>query len=767
MLYFCAMSPLVDHFIPNRDAPGFHLLGSFLQTPPASVAEKYVDACTTPGDLLIDPFACQPTLAQLALKMERRAILFESNPLWAWVAHALATVPEAMTINAAFARLGDALKDDTPLRSHIAQLYVTRCSMCNVLTPVDYFIHQRDEGPIHRHYTCANCGETRDEAAVPDDIERFKSFDAKGMHYHLAFERVAPAENPEGDLGRGANRIRNLLDLYTPRSLYALVTLTIKGDTLFRSPPEQQFFNLLMLHLLDRGTSLYASAAEPAQLKRHKQFIEFNLWHQAEIAVHELSQRESIPLADSPRMVAEVQAPSVWLGRAGMRRIAEEMPKAPGSAALVLAALPSRRAAIGALSYFWGAWTLKRPAVQSLLPFLDPQTSDPVWERRWYVESLAATMTALARILRRDAHAIFIFDESNYQTIEALLLAAAGANLDLQNLIFQPTLGDTPRREFDGIRASYRITFSPSSASGGAFGAGTGELKKQIQSAAIEAGREILTHRGEPLAFPWLHHAAYARAARAGLLHAAMRVEMRATPGQFVFQAVQDGLTEGYAHDLDHYAGLWFHSIGDVPLIDRVEEAVRNILGAGENSRQELEDKIYARFPGDLTPEEGLIDLCARAAARESSPASDSFGNAGAMVEKSLVEKLLGELGERLGYDVARNINPFDWVWQEQGEITHGYVWRERAAFADLARIQTAPTRGYLIVPESQIELLCEKVRRLPPTVDAFREAGWDFVRVSSLQKLLETEQLERSDLVLMPGLVPMVAEPSAQLELL
>jgi hypothetical protein len=187
-----------------------------------------------------------------------------------------------------------------------------------------------------------------------------------------------------------------------------------------------------------------------------------------------------------------------------------------------------------------------------------------------------------------------------------------------------------------------------------------------------------------------------------------------------------------------------------------VEKELREIREKEEISIEELEDRIYAKFSGDLTPEADLIDLCVRASVQEN-----------VAEEKVRAEKMIRELGQRLGYAIAQNVKPFDWAWNEDGEIAHGFAWRERAAFADLARIHIAPARGYLIVPESQVELLREKLRRLPPLVEAYRDAGWDFVRVSSLEKLLEQEKIERSDLVLMPGLVPMVAEPSAQLELL
>ena len=180
-----------DYFIPNRDPRSFYPLRDYLRGVPASVAEKYIDALTAPGDLVIDPFACAPTVARVAQTMGRRAIAVESNPLWAWLARALATLPPAQEIDAALARLGDTIKDDTPLRVHISQLYTTTCAACRKPTPVDYFVHARNAGPIHRHYTCAHCGETRDDPATEDDLQRAASFDAHAMHYHLAFERVA------------------------------------------------------------------------------------------------------------------------------------------------------------------------------------------------------------------------------------------------------------------------------------------------------------------------------------------------------------------------------------------------------------------------------------------------------------------------------------------------------------------------------------------------------------------------------------------------
>ena len=762
-------------FIPDRDSPTFYPLRSYLRQPSASVAAEYIAALTAPGDLILDPYACTPTIAHAAQKMGRRVIAVESNPLWSWLARTMATPPSISEINAALARLGDALKDDVPLRTHVNRMYTTVCGACRQPTPADYFIHARDAGPIRRHYTCANCGETRDDSATEDDLKRAAAFDARGLAYHFAFQRVVPEENLH------AERLRKILDVYTPRNLDALVTLTVKIDALFRQPRERDILLLLLLHLLDRGTSFYPSPDATAQLTVHKQFIEFNLWREMEAAAHALGEHapEAMgELVSSTSDVLDDQEPRAFISRGSAKALARAIPEE--CAALILTAPPTRRLAVWALSYFWGAWILGRTAVDSLIPSLDAHKSDPLWERRWYFDSLVASMDALAKLLRHDAYAVFVFDETWHEVIETLLLAAAGARLELETFLFQPRLGDFPRREFDSIAGDYRIVFSRRQPAPLKILAEP-QLAEKIRTAALAAGREVLTRRGEPLAYSWVHHAAYTRAYAEGYLAQAMTANTKVPPGRFVSYAVREGLSEGYAHDLDHYETperfMWLRSTTprEAPLIDRVDDAVREILTAHRSiACDELQGLIYRQFQGDLTPEAGLIELCAAAYADEEDdvwhyPAGERgiFDREEEMdAEKSRALDLLARLGERLEYRIVRDAASFDLIWEWDGEISHGFLWRDRARFDDLLPLQISPTRGYLVVPEARVALLRERVHRLPLRADAFREAGWDFVRVPFAEKLLQQEKIERHDLLLITGLVPPAAGERTQLEL-
>lgn len=779
----------LDYFIPDRDARAAYPLRDFVRAPSISVARKYIEALTKPGDLIVDPFGATPDVAIAAHTLGRRAIVVDSNPLWAWLARAMVVLPGENEINAALTKLGDAMKDDAPLRAHIAQLYATICSACGKATPVDYFVHARDGGIVKRQYTCTHCGETRDEDAVDDDRKRAQSFDAHGLHYHLAFERVIPEDKLYGD------RIEKMLDLYTPRNLYALVTLTQKIDSLFRAPRERNILLVLLLHLLDRGTSFYPTPDSAPQLKAHERFVEFNLWREIEIAARALGENaRPLPLAESITDVLNADSPRVFIGRGNAASLAREIP--PQSVALVLSSQPTRRLGLLALTYFWGAWILGRANVAMLVPALDSQ-KDFAWELRRYAEILDESLTAIRASMRVDARAVFVFDETRHLAIEALLMASATARLDLESFLYQPRVGDTAHSEFGDLRGSYRIAFrkSETPAARGANGelelpsddardlyrapasaprtVNVARLEEAIRLAALKAAREIFARRGQALAFTWVHHAAYVRIAREGLLAQTVAAKLKTPPRHFVHTAVFDGLSAGYAEDFDHYATptqfVWLRRAPlDAPLIDRVDDAVREILSRGELAREELHDVIHRQFPGDLTPEAGLIDLCV-AASRVS------------VTERTRAIEGLMQLGERLEYTVISDfrfqvsdatanrkskIEHFDVAWLTDGEMAHGFIWRERAHFADLCTIQIAPACGYIIVPENVVGLLQAKLSRLPLLADAFHEAGWQFVRASFAERLLNQATVDRHDLIFMTGLEPPPFEKGKQLEL-
>jgi site-specific DNA-methyltransferase (adenine-specific) len=72
----------------GRPRPGETALGKHPTQKPEALVERVLMACTTPGDLVLDPFAGSGTTAAVARRTGRRCVAIERDPAWADVARA-------------------------------------------------------------------------------------------------------------------------------------------------------------------------------------------------------------------------------------------------------------------------------------------------------------------------------------------------------------------------------------------------------------------------------------------------------------------------------------------------------------------------------------------------------------------------------------------------------------------------------------------------------------------------------------------------------
>jgi hypothetical protein len=75
---------------------------------------------------------------------------------------------------------------------------------------------------VEKGYRCERCGSEGPASVDPTDLEALGRIETRGFHYWYIVDRVAP----RGEDSR--EHAQKLLDLYTPRNLYALASLLIK-----------------------------------------------------------------------------------------------------------------------------------------------------------------------------------------------------------------------------------------------------------------------------------------------------------------------------------------------------------------------------------------------------------------------------------------------------------------------------------------------------------------------------------------------------------
>ncbi len=860
----------IDYFFPGKVADAGPL-ARYGQPIPADVIAAYIAAYTRDGEMVLDPFCLTGTTVREAAKAGRRAIAISFNPINVLAARVALNPPPARELDAATARLGNALKLGVPLREHLNQLYSTICPHCQQPVVADYFVWDREAGePIEKHYYCQTCATERLEAVDRSDIEASARVERQGFHYWYVLERFAPAMDESRALAR------KLLDLYTPRNLYALANLLIKIETLFLDSPLQEALQLILLRCLDLCSSLYASPEEqtpPQRLRPPPKFIELNVWQAFEKAYQEVRQlspylddelsrggettdnrrrerdnssddelsrggettdnkrRErdnssEVRLARSFKEMAEPDLPPERMPNAlvacmSVRQLAKRLP--PEAISLIIATPPRLDRLSLSLSYLWSGWLFGRKAAAALRPLLRRRPAG--WS--WYMKAMRATFRSLYSLLRPQGHLVLIFTTEELAYCDALILAAIGAGLKLESILYQPSEIAAPKEPLVGTEGEYRLCFVKDITAPPPSPIDVESLAAEIEEQALEAARGVLKQRGEPLVFNWLHNAVYQRLGSEGLLQKVMAIGDEISPLDFITEQIASALKRGLTEDLvgfddtlahlkervspseegeeEHLPLLWWlrePGFPPEPLGDRVEKAVHQALSDTPSLNSSA---IYPLFPGLLTPEMGWVEECLASYGEEGPPGHWRLRR-GDQRERRESERTrmmahLVELGRRLGFQVwvgshqqerpyrggklgdilraggfdAGALNLADVIWHEKGQASHVFIVQWMATLKGILLINralegldsaTPDLVPIVVIPEERVALVRFKAKRSPLFRRAIAEGDWKFIKYTSLRRIIQEAEVDRHDLKRIIGLEPIIEKPRAQLPL-
>jgi hypothetical protein len=568
----------IEHFVPGRVVQTTGPLARGLHPLPAGVAEAYITAYTDLGDLVLDLFCEGEAVIREAAATGREVLAVNFNPVAILAVRGLAALTNRQALDTALTRLGDALKAGRPLHEHLNALYSAPCLQCHRPVPAEYFVWDRERGePVEKRYHCPACGSEGLVPVRPTDLEALAHIDPRGFSYWYVLDRVAPLGDPTRD------QARRLLELYTPRALYALTTLLIKIEALYPDSSEQEALKWVLLCCLERCSSLYAADGEgkneevrSRRLRPPARFVERNVWH-AFVEASDLARQAMAAPALSLNEQTRIEARTV-------RHLSQELP--PASVALIVTASLDYDYSFWSLSYLWSGWLLGPEASAALNSLLAHRRPD--WD--WYRRALTAAWRALRPALRDGGHVLLVFTTEQLPLVEVSLLALIGSGYGLESLVLHK---DDVRRGGD-----YRLVFcSATEAQLIGKPPPPDAVEAAIRRTAVHAARRIMRLRGEPLAWPHLHAAVYTELAREGLLaQAAALAAADRQPGEFVAHAVADALDTtpaivrlggiersegGESEPTDGEPIRWWLADASgisLPLADRVEDAVYESL---------------------------------------------------------------------------------------------------------------------------------------------------------------------------------------------
>ena len=489
----------------------------------------------------------------------------------------------------------------------------------------------------------------------PDPAPQPQTDVRQSLHYQQLRDRF-PVLDGRDEL------VDELLDLYTPRNLYALQTIANKIDAEFREPALAAVFRVALAACLLPGSRLNGYPGRVASLRitgghvrqpasRHQR--EVNIWRLFESAVSDV--RTAIAALGRDRRPARFAADLDELGGVGAANVlwircrpavvGQYLP--PDGVDLVLGS-PAPPASVDEMSfeYLATAWLMGREAAETLR--LEPLFG-ATQGRGEPAEGTAMrhAMASAGGALKPGGWCSILIEGTDLDRMLAVAVAGASADLELVDVVHRESVrsGEGVALHFHKTSAEDRLrsAISPDPLQ---LGAGDGHLTYPELAAAIDrAATELLKRRGEPVGAVRIGAAVLVELQRTGLL-SRVSAARGAAPEQ---EATEPAPTE--APDASEAPGpserpergpnllatllreelaredhpslvrigdadrpLWWlrqPELSEAPLADRVEWATFSVLTtAGRLDENGFLERIYALFPGLEAPDEELVRAC-------------------------------------------------------------------------------------------------------------------------------------------------------------
>jgi len=707
--------PYIPGFKPADSGP----LSRFLPPLEEGVISAWLSHQTLAGNWLLDPFGFSPRLVLEAARSGYRVLVTANNPVTRFLLETFANPPPESEFIAALADLGAIKKGEERLAGHLQSLYFTTCEKCNQQIQAHSFLWRKGEDtPYARIYECPHCGDSGERAATEEDKEhakRIASTDA--LHRSRAFERVISLKDEDRIYAEEA------IQHYLPRPLYALTTVINRIDSLTLSPERKRALMALILLACDAGNTLWAHPSErprPKQLSTPNQFREHNVWMMLERGVSLFAASGSpVPFEAWPKRIPESGGICIYEGR--LKELAHEVKKEIPIAA-VIGSVPRPNQAFWTLSALWAGWLWGKDAVEPYKVALRRRRYD--WA--WSATALHAIFEHLNGLLADGVPMFGLIPEPEPAFLTSALTAAYAAGFKLESIAL--------RTEHDAMQVIWKTAQKPKS-----------EIadKSVLQKAVFD----YLCARGEPASYLHIHTAGLIALAEANMLkQPELEFDETLRKAQALFSSAlkDDERFTHYSTGENIDTGMWGVTSPpqDESLSDLIEIAVVTYLQKNPNAIfLEMEDDLYPRFPGLLTPSKGLIYAVLNSYAEKNGAnwkLRDEDVASARREEMKAVFALLEKIGKRLNYESS--INDKVLTWKDNGQTVKKF---NVLASALLNRaLEHADGHTVIVIPGGRAALAAYKQER-DPSLRA-RLKKYKLVKYRLLRSLLEVPILTR-----------------------
>ncbi len=711
---------------------------------------------------ILDPFGSSPLLTIELAKAGAAVIVCCNNPILRILIDVIALQPKKEEFQAILAEISTLRKLDTRIELFLRALYHSICNTCFSEIEVDTFIWEKD--PLSgtyflsaKQYHCPVCGSEGQFPVTIHDRQQLERLPPRPLLETQAASKIVNSNDSAYEA------VNESLQVYTTRSLYAILTLLNKLDDLSLDQRQQKLLKGLLIQTFDLSNSLWPHPPRrhrPKQLSLPTQFQEFNFWKALDKSITAWAEyfqentQEPVSTEEYPTLPRQGQI-SIFEGRL-KDLLAHTFVK---DFSAVVTTLPRPNQAFWTLCALWSGWLIGREKVKPLKSVFHRKRYD--WG--WHSRALSATFQQLSEDLSNHIPCFFLIEEHEPNFLAAALLAADYAGFRLENLTLR---ADQQRAQIQS-RFSARITNALLISSGEQT-----KMLSKLQEHLASSVQHYLEQTLEPLSFSQIHAVALANGLRSTQIHSSQPYPLYSLLEIFPFQKVSDypnfflTILDKAIRSSSHLfpltgeeksleASYWWLTkppFDHKPLSDQVEKVLYDFLLATKTANfLEIDQSICNQINSIIAPSIGLIYECLRSYAtvdpdtgqwtmREEEFPSNR--------EQDLTEirQHLILLGKRLDYRVE-DVDPTIWFDDNSYEKTIWYVQSDATILNLLNALEMANNRIILAIPGSRVNLILYKIQPYPflrklienqSPIVRFRQIRWMVTQPQINRRLFE-----------------------------
>ena len=217
----------INRALPTSGHSPMYVMHKFFARKQADVIREYIKAYTKEGEIVLDPFCGSGVMIAEALRLGRKAIGVDINPVAIFITRNTIKHAEKEDILRIFQEIKDDIGED------INKLYLTKCRMCKDRKIPAICYTWKDGAPIDVRYNCPKHGRLISEVSEEDldlyqkiEDSEFEEFfdDNKRCKYRYPTNKFY---YDDGTPFKEKQQYESVNELFTKRNLICLAKLFI------------------------------------------------------------------------------------------------------------------------------------------------------------------------------------------------------------------------------------------------------------------------------------------------------------------------------------------------------------------------------------------------------------------------------------------------------------------------------------------------------------------------------------------------------------